>query len=154
MHEQGNSIDPLAVQLLEAERVCVISVVLGDGSPHSAVVHYSHQLEPLKIFIQTSPTVKVRAVQEKGGTAKAALVAGLSEEKFVTLQMRGVVRIVSDRAELERIYHIHYAKLPEAERYKDASTVFFEFTPAWWRYSDFNVEPEKVIEGALESTRD
>lgn len=141
--------DPIALKLIEKERVCVISVVLKDGSPHNATVHYSYQLEPLRIFIQTYPTVKVQAVSEKGGSAKAAVVIGFSEEELVTLQMRGQVGIVSNTDYLERIYKIHYARHPEAEKYKSPTTVFFEFTPAWWRYSDFKVDPEKVIEGKL-----
>ena len=141
--------EPIVLKLVGKERVCVISVALEDGSPHSAVVHYSHQAEPLKIFIQTYPTIKVQAVSAKGGSAKASVVIGFSEEEFVTLQMRGGVRIVSDQDYLERIYRIHYAKHPDAEKYKGPETVFFEFTPTWYKYSDFKGDPEKIIEGKL-----
>lgn len=139
--------NPIALNLLTKERVCVLSVVLADGSPHNAVVHYSEQAEPLKIFIQTYPTVKAKAIQEKGGAAKAAIVIGLSEKDFVSLQMRGNIRIVSDQKELQDIYKIHYKKHPEAEKYKGPKTIFLEFTPTWWRYTDFNTDPETVIRG-------
>jgi general stress protein 26 len=134
-----------ALKLLEKERICVLSVVMADGSPHGAVVHYSQQTEPVKLFMQTSPTVKTEAIQKSGGAAKAAVVVGLNESDFITLQMRGNVRIVSDSAELETIYTIHYAKHPEAEQYKSAKTIFLEFTPTWWRYTDFNTDPETII---------
>lgn len=145
--------DPTALKFIEKERVCVISVVLADGSPHSAVVHYSYEPEPLRLFIQTYPTTKVQAVSEQGGSAKAALVIGFDEKEFVTLQMRGFVRIVSDQKSLDHIYKVHYAKHPDTEKYKGPSTVFFEFTPTWWRYSDFSADPEKTVEGELPQER-
>jgi general stress protein 26 len=140
--------NPIALKLLEKERICVLSVVLADGSPHGAVVHYSQQteIEPVKIFIQTSPTVKTEAIKNAGGAAKASVVIGLNEADFVTLQMRGNVRIVSDTAELENIYKTHYAKHPEAEQYKSPKTIFLEFVPTWWRYTDFNTDPETIIQ--------
>lgn len=137
--------NPIALKLLEKERICVLSVVLPDGSPHGAVVHYSQQTEPVKLFIQTSPTVKTEAIKSAGGTAKASVVVGLNEPDFVTLQMRGNVRIVSDNSELENIYKIHYAKHPEAEQYKSPKTIFLEFVPTWWRYTDFNTDPETIV---------
>lgn len=137
--------NPIALKLLEKERICVLSVVMADGSPHGAVVHYSQQTEPIKLFIQTSPTVKTEAIKHAGGTAKAAVVVGLSEPDFMTLQMRGNVRLVSDVSELENIYKIHYAKHPEAEQYKSPKTIFLEFTPTWWRYTDFNIDPETIV---------
>lgn len=138
--------DDIILNLLAKERVCVFSVVLADGTPHAAVVHYSHATDPVRLFIQTYPTIKTNAIKENGGKVKAAIVVGMSEEDFVTLQMRGDVRIVTDAEELESVYRTHYTKHPKAETYKDASTIFLEFTPAWWRYSDFKTEPETVIE--------
>jgi hypothetical protein len=139
--------DQKAIDLLNKERVCVISVTLADGSPHAAVVHYSQTIEPVKLFIQTYPTVKVDAIKTKGAVAKAAVVVGVDEKSMVELQMRGNVRIVTDQQELEAVYKVHYAKQSHAEKYKSESTVFLEFTPTWWRYSDFTTEPETTIEG-------
>lgn len=138
--------NPKALELLKKERVCVFAVPMQDGAPHAATVHFSQQLDPVKIFIQTYPTVKAKAIQDKGGKAKAAIVVGTDEKEFVTLQMHGDVRIVSDMQELEQIYKIHYAKQPESEKYKSSTTIFLEFTPTWWRYTDFNTDPETVIE--------
>jgi len=74
------------------------------------------------------------------------MVIGLSEEEWLTLQMHGDVKIISDNKELEKVYKIHYAKHPEAEQYKGPKTVFLEFTPTWWRFTDFNTNPETIIE--------
>ncbi len=140
--------DPKAVGLLTKERVCVLAVSLADGSPHAAEMHYSEQIAPVKLFIQTYHTVKVRALEERGGAGKAAVVLNLAESEMKSLQMRGEVRIVTAEDELQRIYSVHYKKHPTAEKYKDSETVFLEFTPTWWRYSDFTTDPETVIESA------
>lgn len=102
----------------------------------------------MKLFFQTYPTVKTQAIQEKGGNAKAAIVVGMNEQDFVSLQMRGDVRIVSDAQEIAHLCAAHYAKIPEAEKHKSSSSIFLEFTPSWWRYTDFKTDPETVIEGA------
>ena len=140
----------IAIDLLTKERVCVLSVVLADGTPHAAALHYSQQIDPVKLFIQTYPTVKTQAILESGGTAKAAVVVGFNEQDFLTLQMRGIVKIVSDQVKLAEIYKIHYAKHPEAEKYKSPRTIFLEFTPTWWRYSDLKTDPETIIENACQ----
>lgn len=138
--------DPKAVALLAKERVCVVAVVLSDGSPHVAEVHYSETLDPVKLFIQTYPTLKVRALEEKGGLGKAAVVLNLAESEMKSLQMRGEMRIVTNEKEIENTANTHYRKHPEAAKYRDAETVFLEFTPTWWRYSDFTANPEIVVE--------
>ncbi|MBI4133018.1 pyridoxamine 5'-phosphate oxidase family protein, partial [Candidatus Uhrbacteria bacterium] len=96
--------NPKALALLTKERVCVIAVVLGDGSPHAAEMHYSEQLDPIRLFIQTYPTVKVHALREKGGAGKAAVVLNLTESEMKSLQMRGNLRIITDGKELENVY--------------------------------------------------
>lgn len=130
---------------LEKNRIGVISVILEDGAVHSATVHYSHNENPLKIYIQTSSdTLKAKLFLD-GGAGKGAFVIGFSEEEWLTLQMHGEVRAVSDKDELEQIYKIHYAKHPEAEQYKGPKTIFLEFTPTWWRYTDFNTDPDTIV---------
>ena len=134
------------LKFLEKERVGVISVILPDNISHSASVHFSNKENPLKIFIQTTNTTeKVRPFLD-GKVGKASVVIGFSEKDWLTLQMRGDMKIVSSPEELKKIYKIHYKKHPDAEQYKGPKTVFLEFTPTWWRYTDFNTEPETTIE--------
>jgi len=138
--------DQVVKDFLEKEPVCVLAVVGVDGMPHGATVHHSQTTEPVKLFIQTYPTRKVEAVLAQGGSAKAAVVVGFSEEESKTLQMHGVARIVTNPTELEAIDKVHYAKHPSAEQYKGPDTVFLEFTPNWWRYSDLKATPREIIE--------
>jgi len=139
--------NPKILDFLKSQPVGVVSVLLADGSPHAATVHYSHKEGPLKFFIQTTnTTTKVQNLLD-GKTAKASMVIGFSEQDWLTMQMRGDLRIVSDKNELDEIYKVHYQKHPDAEKYKGPKTVFLEFTPTWWRYTDFNTEPETIIDG-------
>ena len=98
------------------------------------------------MFFQTwVESEKIKALQN-GTNKTASIVIGFSEKDNLTLQMRGTLRIVSDPEELENIYKVHYTKHSFAEKHKTPETRFIEFTPAWWRYSDFNTTPETVIE--------
>ena len=137
--------DSKILKFLEKERVGVVSVILPSNISHSASVHLSHQKNPLKLFIQTTNTTEKVKPLLNGEVGKASMVIGFSEKDWITLQMRGEMKIVSNPEDLEKIYKIHYKKHPDAEQYKGPKTVFMEFTPNWWRYTDFNTEPETII---------
>ena len=123
--------DSKALKLLGKERVCVLAVCMANGGCHGAAMHFSHQVDPLIIYIQTEST----SIKCKNLPTKASVVVGFSEESMQTLQMDGDIRQITD---LEEVYKIHYAKHPGAEKYKnDPTTVFLAFTPTWWRYSDY-----------------
>lgn len=133
------------LNFLEKYRVGVVSVPLKDENVHSATVHYSHKISPLKIYIQTSnDTLKAQPFL-KGEVEKGAFVIGFSEDEWLTLQMHGEIKAVFEQNELEKIYKIHYKKHPNAEQYKGPNTIFLEFTPTWWRYTDFNTDPETIL---------
>ncbi|OHB24890.1 MAG: hypothetical protein A2542_00630 [Parcubacteria group bacterium RIFOXYD2_FULL_52_8] len=135
------------LNLLNKERVSVLSVLLPDGRPHAAAMHYSFVVEPFRFYFQTTNTsLKAQGLQSGGGI-RAAVVVGTSEVDWVTLQMHGSLCIVTDRVELEKIYNVHYVKNPQAKQYKnDPETIFLEFAPGWWRFTDFTTQPETVIE--------
>ncbi len=143
---QKLTLTPKILDFLAKERVCALSVALIDGTPHTAAMHYSHQINPVKLFFQTGKdSVKMQSFLKD--SSKASIVVGFSEKDLLTLQMRGGAKIVSTPKELEEIYKIHYKKHPFAEKYKGPETVFIEFVPTWWRYTDFNTEPETIFEG-------
>ncbi len=137
--------NPIVQKFLTQERVCVLSGILPDGGSHSSTLHFSHVENPTHIYFQTwDESDKVKALRE-GDNKSASVVIGFSEKEKLTLQMRGSLRIISSPDELEKVFKIHYVKHPFAEKFKDESTVLIEFTPTWWRYSDFNTDPEIVI---------
>jgi general stress protein 26 len=130
---------------LNKEPLCSLSIIQKDGTPHAATVHFSHSENSFKIYIQTTNTTLKAQPFLDGSVGQAAIVLGFSEEDWLTLQLHGTLRAVTDNGQLEDIYKIHYKKHPDAAQYKGSNTVFLEFTPTWWRYSDYNTEPPAKI---------
>lgn len=128
------------LRFLKKERVCVLGTISKDGVPETAVLHFSHQENPLVFFFQT--TSESRKYQNALKNIKASCVVGWSEEEFITVQMNGVVKPIKLGSELESWKKIHYDKHPEAKQYEhDDNTVFLTFTPHWLKYSDFKTDP-------------
>jgi general stress protein 26 len=135
------------IDFLTKQRVGSFATILKDGSPHSAALHFSHQNEPFELYFSTDNTsLKVQDLLD-GKTSKASFVVGFSEEEWITVQMDGEVSVVADEEELKKIHKIHYAKITQAEKYKDdPSTLFLKFNPKWWRYSDYNTDPPIILQ--------
>ncbi len=130
--------DEKVLDFLGKHRVCSLTTLLKDGSPHAAAMHYSHSVSPFEIYIQTENTSRKCQALLKGKSVGASVVIGFSEEEFKTLQMDGEVKAVKDKKELAKIHKIHYAKHPEAKKWKDdPATLFLTFTPKWWRYTEY-----------------
>lgn len=133
-------------QFLDKEKLGVFSINLADSAPHGAAIHFSYIEEPFVFYIMTeSTTLKVQTLLENE-IQKASLVVGFSEETWMTLQMRGNTKIITDEKELEEAEKIHFGKFPKSEQYKNPQTVFLKFKPHWYRFTDFNTEPETIVE--------
>ncbi len=138
--------DNKVLEFLSKQRVCSLTTLLPDNSPHAAAVHYSHSENPLTLYFSTDNSSRKCTALLKGETVKGAVVIGFSEEEWLTLQMNGEVTAILNKDELAKVHKIHYAKNPNAEKYKDdPATIFLKFTPTWWRYTDYNTVPETVI---------
>jgi len=125
-------------------RVCTLSVLLKNGSPHSAAMHYSHSDTPFEIYIQTENTSKKCEALLGGKSTKASFVIGFSEEEFKTLQMDGEIKTL-DKKHLKSVHKIHYKKLPDAEQWKDdPATLFLIFKPKWYRYTEYKPKFFKI----------
>ena len=138
--------DKKVFDFLKNHRVCSLTMLLRDGSPHAAALHYSHKSDPLELYFSTENTsLKIQALLD-GKSTKASVVVGFSEEEWITLQMDGEVKAIFDSGELKRVHVIHYAKIPDAEQYKnDPATIFLKFIPEWWRYTDYNTDPPAIL---------
>ena len=140
------SIDKKVLGFLSKHRVCSLTTLLKDGSPHASALHFSHKNEPLELYFSIENTSRKCKGLLKGETVKGSVVVGFSEKEWITLQMDGEVSAVSGKTELEEIHKIHYLKHPESEKYKDApATIFLRFVPNWWRYTDYNTKPESIL---------
>lgn len=124
-----------------------MAVLLPDGFPHGAVLHYSCKNNPLTLFFSTENTSKKSEGLLDGKGKKASVVVGFSEEEWITLQMDGEVRAILDPKELKEVKEIHYAKHPDSKQYEnDPATLFLSFTPNWWRFTDYNTDPPTIVD--------
>jgi general stress protein 26 len=134
------------LEFITKHRVCSLTTLLPDGSPHAAALHYSHSDNPLTLYFSVENTSKKCQGLVTGETIKGSVVVGFSEEEWITLQMDGEVKAVLDKNELEKIHKIHYSKHPNSEKHKDfPETIFLAFTPSWWRYTDYNTDPLTIL---------
>lgn len=138
--------DQPALDLLSKHRVCSLTTLLIDGSPHAAALHFSHAEDPLELYFSTENNSKKCENLLEGKTVLGSVVLGFSEDEWLTLQMDGVVRAVTEPEELSQIQTIHYKKHPNSEQYKDdPATLFLKFSPRWWRYTDYNTKPPTIL---------
>ncbi len=134
------------LQFLEANRISVLSVLLKDGSPHGATLHFSHKENPTKLFFLTDRKYKKCDALLEGNPVLASVVLGFSEAEMKTLQLDGSVRVVTNTEELIALKEIHFKKIPTAKEYEnDPDSVFLEFVPMWWQFTDYNTQPETRI---------
>lgn len=131
--------------LLRENRLCVIATVMPDGTPNTAVMHYSMADAPLRLFFSADErSTKVHNAVNNG---KAAVTVGWSKVSPITAQMRGEIREITDPAELASAKATHYAMNPDLQQSeKDPHTVFLVFTPSWGRYADLSMDPPLVEE--------
>ena len=140
--------DAKVIQFLEKNRVCSLSTQLSDNSPHGAAMHYSIQQNPLLLYFSADRTNKKMAKVLKDNVSKASVVVGFSEEEWVTLQMDGRLTLVACNDEVNKIKKVHYLKNPTSQEFEnDPGTIFLIFKPSWWRYTDYNTDPPKILKG-------
>ncbi len=127
------------VDFLAKHKLCAFTTLLKDGSPHAATIHFSEMQNPTRIILLTEKTTKkCEALLEKN-SVPASFVIGFSEEERMTLQMDGTVRLVTGAVELAAVKEVHFTKIPTAKKFeKNPDTVLLEFTPTWWRFTDYN----------------
>ena len=137
--------EQVVLDFLSKERVCSLTTLLKDGSPHAAALHFSHKDSPLELYFSVERTSRKCEAIMDANMVKGSVVVGFSEVEWITLQMDGDVSTILDEDELKSVQAVHYAKHPDSEKYKDdPATLFLKFIPKWWRYTDFNTKPETI----------
>jgi len=138
--------EPSVAEFLAGQPLCVLTVVLPDGAPESATMHYASRQDPLELYFSTDVNSRKCTALRNGAQANASVVVGFSEQEWVTLQFVGTVSRVPE-PELPVVKEILYAKNPNAKKYEnDPDTFFLKFVPARWRFSDFTKRPPLTIE--------
>ncbi|HEY4479394.1 MAG TPA: hypothetical protein VI981_03515 [Candidatus Paceibacterota bacterium] len=138
------------------ERVGVLAVEMLDGWPHAAAVHFVCQEKPFIFFFETDRTYKKSEPLLSRELSRASFVLGSDESALKTFQLDGDVRVVK-KVELETFESVYYCKFPEKTSKAGPDSVFFIFTPRWWRYTDYKKPGGKFIlssDNAVDSDRE
>ncbi len=135
--------EPQALNFLRENRVGVLSVLLKDGSPHGAAVHFAHEEDPLRFYFLTDKNYKKCEALLESGSVRASFVIGTDERSMQTFQLDGSVHMVSSPTELNNLKKVYFEKIPTAKEYEnDPDSVYLEFVPTWWQFTDYNAKPE------------
>lgn len=130
---------PDAIKFASAQRAGVLALLMPDGQPHGATLHFANTHEPFECIFLTTPTYK-KCEALRTGETRATFVVGTSEDVTKTLQMDGSAKF-ADTPEIRAAY---FTKFPEKVG-KHPEDLFFTFTPTWWRFTDWKTPEGKKI---------
>lgn len=131
------------LDFIKSQRISVLAVEMGDGTPHAASLGFSHLESPLLFFFETLRNSRKGEVISTNKTTKASMVIGFSENPMKTLQLDGSVSTVDEKEKIQS----YLEKFPQ-KKDKLANKneiVFFQFTPNWWRYTDWTKPEGKLV---------
>lgn len=132
---------PTILDFIRKHDICVLSTVNARSEPQSAVVGFSIN-DRFELTIGSSSNS--RKFQNIQHTPKVSVVIGWDDG--ITVQYEGVANVPSGD-ELLRYQNEHFARVPDAEKYKDdPSERYIVVKPKWLRYTDCNTEPWEVKE--------
>lgn len=138
--------DTQIIKFIKTNRVGVLSILRKDGGPHSATLHYAFSTNPLRFYFSTENTSRKCEALLTGEIVKGSMVIGFSEKEWLTLQLDGKVKGLLKPEDIIEAQKVFYASHPSSEKYKDdPATIFLEFTPSWWRYTDYNTKPVTIL---------
>ena len=126
--------NPEVIQYINSQHIAVLAAETADGAPHAAAIHFALVESPLSIIMLTGKSFKKCEGIREHGKARASMVIGMSEAEMKTVQMDGEVIFVDEAF----AYKQFFAKFPDnVGRYNAETDVFLQFTPHWWRYTNF-----------------
>jgi pyridoxine/pyridoxamine 5'-phosphate oxidase len=126
---------------LNAHRWAVEATVTPSGAPQAAVVGFA-VTERLEIVFDTLKTS--RKYRNFLTSQRMALVVGWDEVQ--TLQLEGHADEPKG-ADLDRLKARYFEVFPDGhDREAWADIAYIRVSPTWFRYSDFRVEPPRIIE--------
>lgn len=124
-------------QFLDEERVCCFVILLPDGSPHATAMHFAFSRNaPVLFFGLNKKSLKYDALKERLQSL-SSVVIGFREDKWKTLQLNGIVELLSKSTE---DYKSAVAALI-ARFGKNYDEHLLGFSPSKWRYVDYTQDP-------------
>jgi general stress protein 26 len=125
---------------LKAHRLAVLATVAADGSPQAAVIGVA-VADDFEVIFDTLKTSRKYANIRHEPRVALELDAG-SE----TLQLQGIAEELSGD-ELIRCKRIYFAVWDDGPSREDLPDItYFRVRPTWLRYSDFSIEPPRIVE--------
>jgi pyridoxine/pyridoxamine 5'-phosphate oxidase len=126
---------------MNAHRWAVEATVAASGVPQAAVIGFAATRD-LEIVFDTLKTS--RKYQNMLTAPKMALVIGWDDAQ--TLQVEGAADVPTGAA-LGRLKARYFEVFPDGrERETWSDITYVRVKPDWFRYSDFRVDPPKIIE--------
>lgn len=137
--------DQQTLDFLLTHKICCLTTLLPDGTPHSSVMHYSFTQQPFELYLSTHKNSRKCQALMDGGS-KGSVVIGFSEEEYATFQLEGTVEMITGKSRIEHAREIYYKSNPQASEYKeDPEIVFLVFKPSWWRYANYKTQPATFL---------
>jgi hypothetical protein len=129
---------------MRSHRYAVETTVSFDGAPQAAVVGIAVAASLEIVFDTLSSTRKARNIS--ANPRVAFVIGGWVPGDERTVQYAGVADTPGGQ-ELERLKGLYYETFPDGpDRVGWPGLVYVRARPTWLRYSDFNVDPPRVIE--------
>jgi len=133
------------VRFLRRHTLAVEASIAPDGAPQAAVVGFAVS-DALEIVFDT--TASTRKHRNLRADPRVALVIGWDDD--VTAQIEGVADFPTGD-ELERVRQVYFVAYPDGrERLAWPGITHVRVRPTWIRYSDFTVDPPRIVELAGE----
>ncbi|MBI4817112.1 MAG: pyridoxamine 5'-phosphate oxidase family protein [Deltaproteobacteria bacterium] len=129
------------VTFLRGYKLAVEATTSRAGSPQAAVVGFavSDQLELIFDTLEST-----RKYENLRADPRIAMVVGWDHE--ITVQLEGVADFPVGE-ELERIRQVYFVPYPDGrDRLSWPGITHVRVRPSWVRFSDFTVDPPKIVE--------
>jgi nitroimidazol reductase NimA-like FMN-containing flavoprotein (pyridoxamine 5'-phosphate oxidase superfamily) len=132
------------LQFLREHRLAVEASVFPSLGPQAAVVGFAISDEFEIIFDTLDSTRKVANLRQNPRVA--FVIGGLLPGDERTAQYEGVADEPT-ASELDRLTEIYYRVYPDGRARRNwAGLIYVRVRPAWIRYSDYNVDPPRIVE--------
>ena len=128
----NNVVDKEVVSFINKNRICVLTVLLPTGTPHSASMHFASN-DTTFVFFTKLESKKAKDL-EYGKEYKATVVTGFDDNKMITFQSEGIVEKI-DKTKSKPEEELFANKFYGAKLKDDH--VVLKYTAKWWRYTEF-----------------
>jgi nitroimidazol reductase NimA-like FMN-containing flavoprotein (pyridoxamine 5'-phosphate oxidase superfamily) len=133
------------LEFLKNNEVGVLAIQMADKTPHAATMHLSFTAEPFAMYFLTSDDTKKGETLFQQDKTPASVVIGTHAETEQSFQADGTLEKIPE-SEFEAALAEHLEKVPSHKDFAfDGHHSLFRFTPTWWRFTDWNFDPKKVI---------